>query len=108
MGYDEAYDEFYKSISALASQINDLVEHGIKAWTPIVDNMINNKIIDINKIEWTLDRVMDFAVNDKGLALFEKLREYYATIDLEAANDYWKFYQEYFGDEPEDDKQFTL
>lgn len=71
----------------LAKKLMECYEKAYNIYKIDVDNIINNKITDINYIEHTLDSCLDI-YTEKGFNLFMKLLFYYSTINLENTYDY--------------------
>ena len=67
---------------------------------PVVENIINNKITDIDLIEHTLDQILDIHT-EKGFNLFLKLVFYYSSIHLEKSFAYIDMLKEYRSEEYE-------
>ena len=57
-------------------------------YCPIVDDIINKQVKDIDLIEHVLDQVIEI-YTEKGFYLFMKLLFYYSTVDLEKSYSYF-------------------
>ena len=77
----------------LAKGLVDCYEKAYEIYKIDVDNIINNKIVDINYIERTLDYCLDI-YTDKGFYLFIKLLLYYKTVNIEGAYAYLEILKE--------------
>ena len=75
------YDELLQSLAGMAKQMQGLSRLAVRQYTPVVENIIHIRSRDINHIELTLDRLLDFCWDDAGLALFKRLCRYYWDID---------------------------
>ncbi len=93
------YTDLVKSISAIAEQMCDLNRRAVIEYTPVVNHLIESKCQDSNKVELTLDYIMDFAGNGDGLALFQRLLEYLKTINLQGAEVYQRYWNEHWNDD---------
>ena len=102
---DETNDEikidpkFVKEIGSMFEQINELQRQITKQITPEVNRVIRNKITDRRTVEHLLDRILDCASCDEGLALFKKLLRYYYFIDPETVAAYITIYREHYDDD---------
>lgn len=93
------YTDLVNSISAIAEQMRDLNRRAVIEYTPVVNHLIKSKCQDSNKVELTLDYIMDFAGNGDGLALFQRLLEYLKTINPQGAEMYQRYWNEHWNDE---------
>jgi hypothetical protein len=85
----------------LSEQIQALQTQAIAVYTPEVEYLIQSKCKDCNQIEHLLDGLLDFAGNDKILALYRKLCRYYYFINPEATTDYIRYYREAYDEDGE-------
>jgi len=90
----EHFKETLKNLNNLAQQIVNLNEQQTKLCEFKVNDIINSNITDNNTIERTLDTLLDVVYTKKGLKLFNKLCNYYSSINLNAANDYFDYCKE--------------
>jgi len=96
---DELDPKFMEEIMAMAEQINQLQRQSARLLMPEVDSVIRNKITDGNTAQHLLDRLLDCAPCDEGLALFKRFLRYYYPIDPETVAFYINAYREmYDGD----------
>ena len=63
-----------------------------------VDSIINNKVVDKMKIERMLDYIMSLFPTPDTTRLYNRLCDYYSTIDKEASNDYKTYYKKMYED----------
>lgn len=96
---DQNYTELVDSISTIAKQMRGLQLRAVKAYTPIVNDLIKSNCQDTHKLEHTLDYLLDIASSGKGLALFQRLLEHLKSLDPEAAQDYQRYWNELWNDE---------
>ena len=84
-----------KSIKKLTDRIA-LVQKQIKAVLPLVsreiEEIINERIDDSNRIEHLLDKLLDFSMLGVGQEDFHKLNGYYSSIDKTASQFYAEEY----------------
>lgn len=71
----------------LARCLMECYEKAYEIYKIYVDNIINNKMTDINYIEHTLDYCLDI-YTEKGFYLFLKLLLYYRTVNYQNAKEY--------------------
>jgi hypothetical protein len=90
----EMYDDLVNSIGDLAKASNELAIRAVSEYSIVVYNIIGTKSIDSNKIEHTLDGMLDFCFEDKMLLLYKKLCRYYYDIDPNATISYINAYRE--------------
>ncbi len=93
------YTELVNSFRAIAEQMRDIQRRAVIEYRPVVDDLIESKCQDSNKIEFTLDCILDFAGSGEGLALFQRLLEYLKTIDPQGAKVYQRYWNEQWNDE---------
>ena len=60
-----------------------------------VDFLIKNKVRGTNRIEYQLDILLDYSFLDEGKRIFDKLIDYYKTVNPAYAQDYIKIFEEY-------------
>lgn len=95
--YQELLAELTKSVAALQT----LREHAIDALTPIVQELVHSGSRDVQRIEQTLDQLLNHACLPDGLALFKALCRHYWTLDPQAAACYVNAYREMWDEEIE-------
>lgn len=86
----------YANIINLAQELNCLYEEMYQQLNLSVDYIISNKITNQNNIEHCLDLALDIPTG-KGRLLFNKLCNYYLTINEENAKEYFDIYEENYG-----------
>src|SRR3989344_5351479 len=76
--------EEYELVASIGSSINSLQKQ-VKAVLPLISDeingIVNQKIDDPKKIESILDQLLDFSMLGLGLEQFEKLNQYYSSIN---------------------------
>ena len=82
-------------VAIIRNSINSLQKQ-VKAALPLISDeincIVNQKIDDPKKIESILDQLLDFSMLGLGLEQFEKLNQYYSSINSQAA----KFYDQQY------------
>jgi hypothetical protein len=86
--------DLFERIAPLAESLGRLHEEQIARLTPLVDDLIRNRIADPRRIERLIDLVLDSACTDSGLALYKRMLRYYYTIDPVAVAEYVVIYRE--------------
>ena len=87
------------NIQNLTQQLKTLAKQAIPIYTQKVESIINNKIQDHNRIEFTFDGMLDFCYDDEMLLLYKKLARYYFTVNPQGTADYINYYRERYEDE---------
>ncbi len=93
------YEDFFETVSGLATQISSLHLQIANQQEPVVKHLIATKSRDTKAIEQTLDRLLDVACCDAGLKLFRRLCRHYWTINPEATASYINAYREMWDSE---------
>lgn len=88
-----------QDIKLLANKIQSLAILAKAEYEPVVNVIINKKIVDEQYILCTLDKLLDFCFDDEILLLYKKLCRYYYPFNRGAIVDYIKYYFEMY--EPE-------
>lgn len=95
------YDATSKAIISLARGLRDLQQHAAQQYKPAVDGILLTRSRDIQHIEHTLDRLLDFCGHEPVLRMYKNLCRHYWDIDPAATADYINAYREYWdSDEP--------
>jgi hypothetical protein len=71
-----------------------LAKQALLEYSGLVDNIVTKKSTDQNRIEHTLDGMLDFCFDANMLLLFKKLCRYYFTINPQATTSYINIYRE--------------
>ena len=71
-----------------------LARQAISEYSVLVENIIVSKTTDQNRIEHTLDGILDFCFDADILLIFKKLCRYYFTINPLATASYINIYRE--------------
>lgn len=86
-------DNFFESISELFKQQQLLAQQAVLQYAPVVENIILSNCTDSNRIEHTLDYMLDFCFHDEMLLLYKKLCRHYWYIDKYSTAQYIQFYR---------------
>ena len=85
-----------QDIKLLANKIQSLAILAKVEYEPVVNVIINKKIVDEQYILCTLDKLLDFCFDDEMLLLYKKLCRYYYPFNRGAIVDYIKYYFEMY------------
>ena len=102
------YEEFLESMKGVATRLSQLHQQIAQKQEPVVEQLISTQSRDKQKIEQTLDRLLDVACCDAGLKLFRRLCRYYWTINPQVTVDYVDAYREMWDSEDEVEAQCDL
>lgn len=90
-----------QAIRQLAGSMVDLQRLAAQEYQPVVDDILRTRSRDTQHIERTLDRLLDFCVNEPVLQMYKELCRHYWDIDPAATAYYVNAYREHWdGDEP--------
>lgn len=98
-----SYPELLAQLQTLTADLQALREQGIATLTPMVQELVHSGSSNVQRIEHTLDQLLDLACLPKGLALFKTLCRHYWALDPHATADYVHLYREMWDDEAPDD-----
>lgn len=98
-----SYPALLAQLQALTADLQTLREQGIAALAPVVQELVRSASRDVQRIEHTLDQLLELACLPEGLALFKTLCRHYWTLDPQATADYVHIYRELWDDEAQDD-----
>jgi len=95
-------DEF-RSIFKLAKQMQSLQQKAVKQilafYEQEIENIIHNKISNKQRIEQSLDSLLEVAFDERVLKLYKKLCRHYYFIDPHTAIFYVNSYREIWDEE---------
>lgn len=94
-----SYQDQLAELKRLTADVQALREQAIEALTPAVQEMGHNGSRGVQRIEHTLDQLLDLACLPEGLALFKTLCRHYWTLDPQGTADYVHAYREMWGDD---------
>ncbi len=92
------YQAQLAEVMRLTAEVQRLREQGIEALAPVVQDLVRSASRDVQRIEHTLDQLLDVACLPEGLALFKTLCRHYWTLDPQATADYVQAYREMWDD----------
>ena len=90
------YDATSKAIISLARDLRDLQQQATQQYKPVVDGILLTRSRDIQHIEHTLDRLLDFCGHEPVLEMYKQLCRHYWNIDPAATAYYINAYREYW------------
>ena len=93
------YKEFIDIIKQLVESRNQLAHLAVEQYRPIVEQYINEKCKDSNKIAYTLDFMLDFCFDEQMLLLYRRLCRHLYDFDTEASLFYVNAYREMWDEE---------
>ncbi len=98
-----SYAELLAQLQTLTADLQVLREQGIATLAPVVQELVRSSSRDVQRIEHTLDQLLDVACLPEGLALFKTLCRHYWALDPQATADYVNIYREMWDDEAQDE-----
>lgn len=94
-------DARFNGIIGFARELQHLQQRAAQDYKAVVDDILLTQSRDIQRIEHTLDHLLDFCGYEPVLHLYKKLCRHYWGIDPAATADYINAYREYWdSDEP--------
>jgi hypothetical protein len=103
---DEAsYQDMLAKNKALSADLQMLREQAIETLTPAVQDLVHSGSRDVQRIEHTLDQLLDVACLPDGLALFKALCRHYWTLDERATTTYVHAYREMWDGDDQNDTE---
>lgn len=87
-------DDLVKSIGEIAKKLNQLARQAEQQYTLEVEAILKAQSRDPQRIEHTLDGMLDFCFDPSMLILYKKLCRYYFKIDPEATAFYVYAYRD--------------
>ena len=90
-------------IREIAKELQTIYSQAEIYYTSAVNDVIRRQSKDVKEIEHLLDYMLDFADNEKILALYRKLCRYYFDINPQATAEYIQSYKEMYD---ADEKRF--
>ncbi|WP_133239942.1 hypothetical protein [Limnohabitans planktonicus] len=88
------YVDLLNALSTAISPLQMLHQKAIEALKPSVQDMVRSGSRDVQRIEHTLDQLLNHACTPEGLTLFKTLCRHYWAIDQEATASYVQAYRE--------------
>ncbi len=94
-------DAKFNQVIGLVRELQHLQQQAAQDYKAVVDDIVLTQSRDVQRIEHTLDHLLDFCGHEPALQLYKKLCRYYLDIDPAATADYVNAYREYWdSDEP--------
>ena len=100
-----SYPELLAQLQTLTADLQALRAQGIAELKPTVQDLVRSGSRDVQRIEHTLDQLLELAYLPEGLALFKTLCRHYWTLDPQATADYVNIYRELWDDDHPDDTE---
>lgn len=95
-------DELVRVIGGLARTRNHLAHQAVQQYGSEVEAILRDQCRDPQRIEHTLDGMLDFCFDPSMLILYKKLCRYYFKIDPEATASYVYLYREMWDEKEEE------
>ncbi len=95
-------------VKTLTADLQALREQAIETLTPAVQELVRSGSRDVQRIEHTLDQLLDVACLPEGLALFKTICRHYGTLDLQATAGYVHAYREMWDDDDQNDAEEVM
>ena len=86
-----------------AESLRDLQRQAAQQYQPVVDDILRSRSRDTERIEYVLDRLLDFCGDEDVLQMYRKLCRHYWDIDPAAAAYYVNAYREYWDSDEQGD-----
>jgi hypothetical protein len=96
VGNDPDYVRLLDKLSDIVAPLEQLHRDAVRAYTPVVEDILRVGSRDVREIERTLDGLLDFCGYDSALMLYRRLCRHYWEIDAAAAVAYVNAYREYY------------
>lgn len=97
------YQDLLAEVKKLTADLQTLREQAIEALAPTVQELVRSGSRDVQRIEHTLDQLLDVACLPEGLALFKTLCRHYRTLDPQATASYIHAYREMWDADDQND-----
>jgi hypothetical protein len=99
------YADLLKALSTAMASLQTLHQQAIEALEPTVQDMVRSGCRDAQRIEHTLDQLLNHACTPEGLTLFKTLCRHFWTIDPQATASYIQAYREMWDDDEQNDDE---
>jgi hypothetical protein len=86
--------ELFAALKKTIAEMQTLRVKAIETLTPSVQALVRSGSRDVQRIEHTLDQLLDLACLPEGLALFKTLCRHYWPLDPQATASYVNAYRE--------------
>ncbi|HLD40385.1 MAG TPA: hypothetical protein VJB13_04555 [Candidatus Nanoarchaeia archaeon] len=81
----------------LIEQLQKKAQKNMPALKVLVGTILEKKVTDKIEIEHTLDTLLDYTMLGLGKEEFERLNDYYGSVNKDHANFYWRHYRDMLG-----------
>lgn len=98
-----SYQDQLTELMRLTADLQALRKQGIATLAPVVQELVRSGSHDVQRIEHTLDQLLDVACLPEGLILFKTLCRHYWALDPQATADYVNAYRELWDNETQDE-----
>lgn len=88
----QGYEALVEAIKGMALTMDSLGRQTVRAYAPVVEELVLSRSRDIRRIEETLDDLLSFCGYRPALDLYKTLCRHYLTIDSAATADYVHMY----------------
>lgn len=99
-----AEDDFLKRFRELHTQLTNLAYDVLPQYSDDVEGIINTRCRETERIEHTLDNLLNICFHSEALLLYRRLCQYYYTIDKQAAIEYVKIHRDTWEEDSETNK----
>jgi hypothetical protein len=99
------YADLLDALSTAMASLQTLQQQAIEALEPTVQDMVRSGCRDAQRIEHTLDQLLNHACTPEGLTLFKTLCRHFWTIDPQATASYVQAYREMWDDDEQNDSE---
>ena len=96
-------DAKFNEIIGFVQELHHLEQQAAQDYKAVVDDILLTQSRDIQRIEHTLDQLLDFCGHEPVLQLYKKLCRHYWDIDPATAIYYVNAYREYWDSDEQGD-----
>lgn len=96
-----SYQNLLAEITKLTADLQVLREQTIDTLAPVVQDLVSSR--DVQRMEHTLDQLLDVACLPDGLSMFKALCRHYWGLDQQATAAYVHAYREMWEDDDQTD-----
>ena len=89
-------DAKFNEVIGFARELQHLQQQAAQDYKAVVDEILLTQSRDVQRMEHTLDRLLDYCGHESVLQLYKKLCPHYWNIDPAATADYVNAYREYW------------
>ena len=96
--------DLFESVANLAGEIIRLTDQAFPFYKAFAEDVVSGRITDIKEIEWNLDSMLTFCVNDRFLSLYKKILRKICKQHPDVVKDYVDMYYDMYGNDGDDGK----